>query len=186
MDNGRKPGNSLPDRREKHGARGFERRYLAGELDGREKETQLLKRELQDLADDRGGPEHLTNAERTLLERAAFKSVLCQVVEAYTLKQASPIGQDGLLPVLAKQYLTWSNSLRRDLEALGLRPERPDKRPSLQEFLKARSAQNGHQGAAPAKQALEDALGPPGSEPDAHDGSETAPEIPTREGEPVS
>lgn len=122
-----------------HGAHRFERRLLTGDLDGRERETKLLKHEVAALVAERGGDAAVGVGERTLIERAAFKSVMLQIVEAHVLSQPTPLKDGALLPVLGKQYLSWANSLRRDLEALGLRPPKPDPE-NLADYLAAHDA----------------------------------------------
>jgi hypothetical protein len=46
------------------------------------------------------------------------------------------VGEDGeLLPVL-KNYLSYQNTLRLNLESMGLRPQRPDPEPNLSDYLR--------------------------------------------------
>jgi len=42
--------------------------------------------------------------------------------------------------VLGKVFIAYSNSLGRSLERLGLRPDRADKLPSLEQYLASRTA----------------------------------------------
>ena len=99
------------------------------------------------LAADAGGWEYLTNREVVLLKRCAALSMFCEAVENWTLKQGTPIGEDGaMLTALQKGYVAHANALTRTLTLLGLRPARPDRSPTLEQYLedkKAGTAENG-------------------------------------------
>lgn len=110
---------------ETHGAYAFMRRYLKGTWDRRSSEAQAVKRLAGALAEDLGGWEGLTTGQRLLVDRIAVKTLVLGRIESYGLKE--PVTEGGELRGLwGEHYLAYANSLRLDLQALGLRPVRGD------------------------------------------------------------
>lgn len=112
-----------PGRAPRHGSRALARLLKANELDRRTRTGKMLSALEHDLASDAGGLDALTARERMLLKRCAAQALIISSIEAWAFGQATILDADsGLLPVLAKSYLGYCNSLRRSLESLGLRP----------------------------------------------------------------
>jgi hypothetical protein len=133
----------------KHGARALSRYLANGALDGRTWVARALRDIRLELAADAGGIDCLTARERVMLDRCAAATLICQTIEAHVFDRA-PVNADGeLLPILRKGYVSHVQSLSRMLQALGLRPSRPDQTLSLNEYLALRSAA-GPQAAAAA------------------------------------
>jgi hypothetical protein len=134
-----KDGKRPQGRPPKHHARWLARRLKENGLDGRTGPAKLLKLRADELADDAGGWSYLTNRESVLVRRTAALLLLCETIEHHVFRQPSPFTDTGeLLAVLAKSYIAYSNTARLNLVALGLRPERADRVPSLQEYLQSR------------------------------------------------
>ena len=126
-----------PGRASRHGSRALAR-LLAdqGALDGRTWIARQLREIRADLAADAGGPERLTARERILIDRIAAAVLICSTIEAHVFASEAPITDAGeLLPILRKGYTAHVQSLSRMLQALGLRPERAERLPSLNEYL---------------------------------------------------
>lgn len=143
-----------PGRKPSHKVRGVERRWRAGTLDGRRRETKQIEAIADDFAADAGGWSHLTNREVALIHTAAFSAWVCQQTATWALRRdGGIIAADGTVPaVLGKVFVAYSNTLSRTLERLGLRPDRADKLPTLESYLRERTpgAQNGTQAHAPS------------------------------------
>jgi len=122
-----------------HGLRQLDRRRREHGLD--KATIKILHDLVTDIADDAGGAENMTTRELWLAEGAAFaKFVIGQGMD-YIVRQGSVFDASGQFhPVLGKYLLAWMNTLRLNLEALGLRPERDAKVPSLAAYLAERSA----------------------------------------------
>lgn len=134
-------GTRPPGRPPKHHARWLARSLKENGLDGRTGPAKLLRMRENDLADDAGGWPNLTNREGVLVKRTAALTQLCETIEHYVFSQESPFTNGGeLLAVLGKNYIAYANALRRNLEALGLRPDNAEKVPSLAEYLAARAS----------------------------------------------
>ena len=71
------------------------------------------------LIDDLGGKAVLTSAQNLLLQNIRSKLIVLLQISKYADQQVSLINKEGeLLPCLGRNYTTYSESLRRDLEAL--------------------------------------------------------------------
>ncbi len=78
-----------------------------------------LSRIMGDLVIDLGGQAALGSAQRLLLENIRSKLIVLLQISKYISTQESIISESGeLLPCLGRNYTTYSESLRRDLEAL--------------------------------------------------------------------
>ena len=101
----------------KHGAHSdhIKRRYA----DGRTKEAKGLQAIIQGLVEDLGGQSDLTSAQQLILDNIRSKLIVLLQIGKYVERQDSIINKAGeLLPCLGRNYTTYSESLRRDLEAL--------------------------------------------------------------------
>lgn len=105
--------------RTKHGAYRLKLALEHGQIDGRSAVGQALKRLRSSFETSLGG--QLSMQEAALVDRAVVKLVILESIERWALQQSQLIAPDGRLPgVLARNYLSWSAELRRDLQALGL------------------------------------------------------------------
>jgi hypothetical protein len=84
----------------------------AQNLDGRSKLVKTLRHISSYLTRELGGEP--TTQETLIIERASFKAVKCILAEIAMLSNSRKSSG------LESQYLAWSNSLRLDLQALGL------------------------------------------------------------------
>ena len=99
--------------------------------DGRSVIARRYRDVFSEIANDLGGQDVISEAQRQLVRRAAMLSVYCESVES-DMAQGSQIDTDDLVRVV--------NALTRVLTAIGLdRRPRPSDTPTLQEYLKAKS-----------------------------------------------
>lgn len=101
----------------------------------------MLREVADSLAEDAGGWPHITNREKVLIERTAALVAILSSIERYIFRQRSLIDQQtsDLLPVLSQRYIAFSNTLRLNLLALGLKPGRPNEIPDLQNYLASKT-----------------------------------------------
>jgi hypothetical protein len=96
-------------------------------LDGRSVLAKALSHIQSELVSALGGPETVTPQERILIDRVSYKMARCVLFEADSLSKGGTTSSDAY-------YLTWSNSIRQDLLALGLR-RRPKAVQDLRSYL---------------------------------------------------
>ena len=82
------------------------------------------------LVQDFGGEENLSTAQLILIDRSISKLGLIRCVEEH-IKENSVIVRGELAPALKKSYLAYSNSLRLDLQAVGLEQRAPEQFPTV-------------------------------------------------------
>ncbi len=94
----------------------------AGELPGRRAYlTAYLTEAREGLVNDLGPLEDdLTAAQIVLIDRVISKLSVLRCVEEYVLEKGVFTTAGELHPVLSKSYLAWANSIRLDLQALGI------------------------------------------------------------------
>jgi len=124
----------------KHAGRLLTRVLKRNELDRRTRVSKFLQKVADDLADDRGGWEHVTAAEEIAIRRAAFLTVLCGSIESWCLGHAEVIVDGELLGPLKKGLATHQANLIRTLSALGFRPDQAEKLPSLAEYIQSKAS----------------------------------------------
>jgi hypothetical protein len=90
--------------------------------------------------------ENLTTAQRILCDRVIGKLGVLRVVEEFA-KEQGVLQKGELSPILKHNYLAWANSLRLDLQALGLDKRAVEPEMSLAQIIAEHDAQAG-QGAA--------------------------------------
>lgn len=123
----------------RHGAWSLKRALDLGKLDGRSEAGQALKRLRTQLETDLGGVENLSAQERILLDRIVKKVLIVEMLESYSLSRRSIFKRNGeLIGALGRHYLSFCESLRRDLVAVGL-SRRAKGVPSLSAYLAARA-----------------------------------------------
>ena len=126
----------------KHAGRQLARFIANQQLDARTGIARLLKESRDSLIEDAGGAQHLTNRELVLVDRTASLLVIVGTLEGYIFSQKSLVDGDGqLIPVLRKSYLSYQNTLRLNLESLGLRPPKPNSEPDLHSYIKQKEAE---------------------------------------------
>jgi hypothetical protein len=99
--------------------------------DGRSVTARRFQDLYEDIAADLGGLDHLSEAERQLIRRAATLSAESERQEAEWANGR---------PFDLTLYSTTANCLRRLFETLGLERKSRDVTPSLQSYLQARAA----------------------------------------------
>ena len=104
-----------------HGAYSLMRRVAQGKLDLRTRAGIALKALQAELAVSLGSIwQDLSSQQRLLVSQVALKALVCQQMMEYALASGVMTRRGRLITVLGKNYLAWSNSLRLDLQALGL------------------------------------------------------------------
>ena len=130
-----------PGRPPSHG--GYSLIIRAGELPERRTYIRAYLQAARDgLIEDLGPREEdLTAAQRVLIDRAVSKLAVIRCIEEH-VKETGVFKGKELSPVLAKSYITYTNSLRLDLEALGIDKRAEAKILDLGEYLQAKDAEN--------------------------------------------
>jgi hypothetical protein len=129
-----------------HGARS---RTMARKFgDRRTREGRMLEEIMAGVIADFGGPANISGSQAVLLARIREKtSIILRIASYIDTRQRDIISPDGeLISVLRHGYLSYAESVRRDLETVTLTAARkPFRAPSLEEYLKnrARTAQEG-------------------------------------------
>lgn len=128
-----------------HGGYALAARIEGGRLDLRRREDRefvayrdRLVRDLRGDEEERGDwpPAGLSAQEQALVEEAAFKRAVVDALKVYALRSGVVKRNGRLAPVLAEHYITWAESLRRDLVSLGL--QRRARAKGLREYLQER------------------------------------------------
>ena len=116
----------------------WSRTHVLATIDCRTQVGRHMKALSLELAGHVGTP---TVAQRVLIQQAAVKSAKLGMLVDKILSDSEPD-----VDLATRCYLAWSNSLRRDLEALGLK--QPEKQvPAIADFLKAQKARPGRDAA---------------------------------------
>jgi hypothetical protein len=101
----------------KHGAYSHAIRRRYG--DKRYREGKQLAEIMSALIEDLGGNDKITASQRLILDNIKAKVIVICQISKYVDRQPSIINEKGeLLPCLGRNYTTYSEALRRDLEAL--------------------------------------------------------------------
>lgn len=91
------------------------RRYT----DLRTTEGRQLKNAIDGIVEDLGGMENLSNAQRLILDGIKGKLIVLFQIGKYVDKTPSLVDENGaLLTCLSKSYVQYTESIRRDVEAL--------------------------------------------------------------------
>ena len=105
---------------------------LVMNADGRSAVARRYRDVFSEIANDLGGQDVISEAQRQLVRRAAALSVYCESVES-DMAQGSQIDTDDLVRVV--------NALTRVLTAIGLdRRPRPNDAPSLHEYIASKGS----------------------------------------------
>lgn len=125
----------------KHGAQSGAIRKRYGDL--RTREGRALQAVLDAVVEDLGGQDTLTGSQRVVLDSIRTKLIVIFQVARYVEGQPSLVDDTGeLLPVLGKNYITYTESLRRDLQTLhDLAGKRPKQAPDLEAYLATKKAE---------------------------------------------
>lgn len=101
----------------KHGA--YSRHVRQRYNDKRTTEGRNLASVMRGRIEDLGGQANLTSAQRLLLDNIRSKLIVVLQISKYVDQHTSIINSKGeLLPCLGRNYTVYTESLRRDLEAL--------------------------------------------------------------------
>ena len=101
----------------KHGA--YSRQIRLVYADGRTRKAKHLKAIMGELVADLGGAQELTAAQNLLLGNIRSKMIVLLEISRHMEEQTKIVDEKGeLLPCLGRNFTTYSESLRRDLEAL--------------------------------------------------------------------
>jgi hypothetical protein len=110
----------------------------------------------------------LTTGQRVILDRAVSKLSILRCIEEYVKEEGVFRGRE-LSPVLAKNYVTYAEALRRDLQALGIDKRKADEAIDLGCYLESKAKEQADKGMAPGKGGSENA------QPGASVGEESGP-----------
>lgn len=101
-----------------HGA--YSKEVQARYSDLRTKEGQKLHAVVQGLIDDLGGPENVSTAQNIIIGNIKSKLMILFQISDYADKNGDVIDKKTgtLMPCLGRNYISYSEALRRDLEAL--------------------------------------------------------------------
>ena len=106
-----------PGRKTKHGGYSF---LTHGQLpEHRAYIERYLTGCRQGLINDLGGEANLSTAQAILIDRIISKLGCIRCIEEHTREGSVMVGQE-LAPALQRSYLAFSNSIRLDLQALGI------------------------------------------------------------------
>lgn len=95
-----------------------------------------MARTMKALVQDLGGDDQITAAQRLLLDSIRAKLVVILQISKFVDRQPSIIASDGsLLPCLGRGFTTYSEALRRDLEALIGMGRKPSRLPTIDELI---------------------------------------------------
>jgi hypothetical protein len=119
----------------KHGA--FSSHIRKRYSDKRTREGRQLESVIQGLIADLGGADNLSAAQLLLLDSLRSKIIVIFQISGFVDRQASIVTEKGeLLPCLGRNFTSYCESVRRDLEALFAVGRRPA-RVSYEKALKA-------------------------------------------------
>ncbi len=106
---------------------------VLAKLDGRRREARLMQSVRDELTQHVGGKP--TAPQRALIERAAWLSLHCALMDAKLLEGEGPLSERD-----SREYLAWSNSLTRCLRSLGMGEAPAKPRESLADLLAEQAA----------------------------------------------
>ena len=105
--------------------------------DGRTSEAKRLNTVMQSLVDDLGGQGNVSAPQTLLLNNVRSKLIVLFQISQYVDTQESIINKGGeLISCLGRNYTTYSESLRRDLEAIYSIKRRPGAMLSYEKAMK--------------------------------------------------
>jgi len=116
---------------------GYSLIVMAGDLPKRRTYLRAYLQEIRDGLTRDLGPreEDLTAAQRVLIDRAVSKLAVIRCIEEH-VKETGVFKGGELSSVLAKSYVAYTNSLRLDLEALGIDKRACEEVLDLTEYVK--------------------------------------------------
>lgn len=119
----------------KHGGYSF---LIKGELpENRKHVLRYLTAARMNLIRDLGPTEEdLTTAQVIIIDRVVSKLGVVRCIEEHIRENSVMIGHN-LAPSLGQSYLAYNNSVRLDLDKLGIHKRQSDSVPDVQEYIKA-------------------------------------------------
>ncbi len=119
----------------RHGA--FSRVVRQKYSDRRSTEGKQLAKIMEGLVRDLGGEDQISSAQRLLLDSIQAKLVIILQISKFVDRQPSIISPSGeLLPCLGRGFTTYSEALRRDLEALLGMGKKRSKVPTIEDIIR--------------------------------------------------
>jgi len=120
----------------KHGGYSF---MVKGELpENRKHVLKYLTAARENLIRDLGPTEEdLTAAQIILIDRIVSKLGIIRCIEEHIRENSVMVGQN-LAPALGKNYISYNNSIRIDLDKLGIRTKQVDSVPDVQTYIKSK------------------------------------------------
>ncbi|WP_429820286.1 hypothetical protein [Ensifer sp. B1-9] len=106
---------------------------MLAKLDGRRREARLMQNVRDELTRHVGGKP--TAPQKALIERAAWLSLHCALMDAKLLEGEGPLSERD-----SREYLAWSNSLTRCLRSLGMGEAPTKPRRSLADIMQEAAA----------------------------------------------
>ena len=100
----------------KHGAYSGTIRKRYSDL--RTTEGRQLKQMMDELVDDLGGPEAISAKQKLILQNVRSKMIVLLQIGKYIDEQETLIKDGRLLPILRESYSGYTETLRRDIQAL--------------------------------------------------------------------
>jgi hypothetical protein len=138
-------GPRAPGRPPKHGARALARLLSSNALDKRTGIARDFYAVQDALAEDRGGWEHTSNGERIVFEVIANEVVILRSLFSWAATQPSIVVDTAegprLLGPLQKGFTSHAGSLVRALALLGVKPDKVDRLPRLEDYLAQKTAE---------------------------------------------
>jgi hypothetical protein len=107
-------------------------RWFLPAVDSRSTWVRRLKDLVRLYQSDKGGEENCSEAEISIIRRAAALTVECERLEHIMAQSDYMTGVD---PIVIDLYSRASNTLRRHLEATGLRRRPKDVTPSIEKYI---------------------------------------------------
>jgi len=104
-----------------------------------------LEQTYEELVSDLGPREEdLTRAQKILIDRCLAKIGTLRLIEIW-IAENGPLQNGELRPILGVHYLSWTNSLRLDLQALGIKVRKKEGFLDLGAYFKAKGSEKGAQ-----------------------------------------
>jgi len=147
-----KLGPARKGRPRKHG--GYSILYNATIPYARKKLMRYFREVRAGLIKDLGGPLNITTGQLVLIDRIVFKLGFLRLVEIWLAERGTPFAGEGRLESVIETYLSYANSLRNDLNLLGIQkkeiPETIDLKSYIAEKYGQKSAGNEAESQDPA------------------------------------
>jgi hypothetical protein len=102
------------------------------------------------ILDIAGAENHLTTAQRVLIDRTIILIGVCRCIEEW-VKNTGVFVNGKMEPSLSEKYIAFQNSIRLNLDKLGIDKREKDEPMDLQEYIRLKDAENEKQGESQGK-----------------------------------